>query len=237
MQLAGRVAVVTGGSSGIGLAVARVLGEAGCRVAVCARTRDRLERAADALREVAPEVVAVPADVSREEDVARLADRVRDTLGPADVLVNNAGVATFGRFLELGPEDFDRVFGVNVRGAFLCARAFVPDMVARGDGVVVNVASLAGKNAFATGSVYAASKHAVMGLSRCMMLDLRADGVRVITVCPGSVDTPFFDKQDHMTPDRAKILEPADVAGLVVEAIRLSDRGTVSEVEIRPVNP
>lgn len=237
MELEGRVAIVTGGSSGIGLATARALGEAGCRVAVCARRREPLEEAAEALRAAAPEVLAVPADVSREEDVARLADRVREGLGPADILVNNAGAATFGRFLELRPEDFDRIFGVNVRGTFLCSRAFVPDMVERGDGVVVNVASLAGKNAFATGSVYAASKHAVMGMSRSMMLDLRGDGVRVLTVCPGSVDTPFFDKQDHMTPDRARILDAADVAELVVGAIRLSDRGTVSEVEIRPVNP
>lgn len=110
-------------------------------------------------------------------------------------------------------------------------------MVERNDGVVVNIASIAGKNAFAGGSVYAASKHAVMGLSRSMMFDLRPEGVRVITVCPGSVDTRFFDEQDHLTPDRAKIMSPGDVAELVVAAVRLSDRATVSEVELRPVNP
>lgn len=238
MDLNGRVAVVTGASTGIGRAIARALGEAGCSLAICARTRSDLETAAASLRETAaPRVLAITCDVSDEEEVAGLLEGVLDDLGTPDVLVNNAGVGVFGRFHDLGVEDFDRTFGVNVRGTFLCSRAFVPPMIEAGGGVIVNVASLAGKNAFAGGSVYAASKHAVMGLSKCMMLDLREDGVRVLTVCPGSVDTPFFEKQDHMAPDRGRILSPDDVAELVVTAIRLSDRGTVSEVEIRPVNP
>lgn len=238
MELRDRVAVVTGASTGIGRAIAGALAEAGCSLAICARSRDRLETAASALRETAaPGVLAIPCDVSEEEEVAGLAGRVLEELGPPDVLVNNAGVGVFGRFQDLGIEDFDRTFGVNVRGTFLCSRAFVPAMVEAGGGVIVNIASLAGKNAFAGGSVYAASKHAVMGLSRCMMLDLREHGVRVLTVCPGSVDTPFFDKQEHMAPDPAKILSAEDVAELALTAIRLSDRGTVSEVEIRPVNP
>lgn len=237
MELTDRIAVVTGGSTGIGRAVAEALGRAGCRVAICARSRGDLETAAEEMARSGFEVLAVPADVSREEDVERFADRVRDELGDADILVNNAGVARFGRIDELEPADFDTVFGANVRGLFLCSRAFVPAMVERGDGVVVNVASLAGKNAFAGGSVYAGSKHAVLGMSKSMMLDLREHGVRVLAVCPGSVDTPFFDKQDAFAPDRDRIVKPGDVAELVLEAVRLSDRGTVSEVEIRPVNP
>lgn len=237
MDLEGRVAVVTGGSSGIGRAVARSLGRAGCRVAICARTPETLEEAAASLAREGFEVLAVPADVSRPEDVEELAERVVDELGPPDVLVNNAGLARFGDLEELSPEDFDTVFGVNVRGVFLCSRAFVPAMKERGDGVVVNVASLAGKNAFPGGTVYAASKHAVMGMSKSMMLELREHGIRVITVCPGSVNTRFFDETDFFDPDRDAIVQPEDVGELVREAVRLSDRGTVSEVEIRPVNP
>lgn len=237
MELLDRVAVVTGGTTGIGRAVAAALGRAGCRVAICARTEADLEETATALARDGSEVMAVPADVSREEDVERFAEGVRQELGPPDLLVNNAGIARFGALDELAPADFDAVFGVNVRGLFLCSRAFAPDMVERGDGVIVNVASLAGKNAFPGGTVYAASKHAVMGMSKSMMLELREHGVRVLTVCPGSVNTPFFDKQDRFEPDRSKIVQPEDVAELVVSAIRLSDRGTVSEVEIRPVNP
>lgn len=237
MDLEGRVAVVTGGSSGIGRAVARSLGRAGCRVAICARTRETLEEAAESLARDGFEVLAVPADVSRPDDVEELADRVLDEMGPPDVLVNNAGVARFGDLEELSLEDFDTVFGANVRGLFLCSRAFVPSMKERGDGVVVNVASLAGKNAFPGGTVYAASKHAVMGMSKSMMLELREHGIRVITVCPGSVNTRFFDRTDFFDPDRDAIVQPEDVGELVREAVRLSDRGTVSEVEIRPVNP
>lgn len=237
MDLTDRVAVVTGGTTGIGRAVAEALGRAGCRLAICARTGEDLEEAAVAMAGEGFEVLAVPADVSREEDVERFARRVRDEMGPVDVLVNNAGVARFGDLDELTPADFDAVFGTNVRGLFLCSRAFAPGMVERGHGVIVNVASLAGKNAFPGGTVYAASKHAVMGMSKSMMLELREHGVRVLTVCPGSVNTPFFDKQDRFRPDRERIVQPEDVAELVLSAVRLSDRGTVSEVEIRPVNP
>jgi 3-oxoacyl-[acyl-carrier protein] reductase len=237
MDLRDRVALVTGGSSGIGRAVATALGRAGCRIAICARTEDDLQRAAERMATEGVEVLALPADLSREEDVDRLAETVADEMGGPDILVNNAGIARFGRFDELDVQDLDEVFGVNVRGLFLVSRAVVPGMMERGEGVIVNVASLAGKNAFAGGAVYAASKHAVMGLSKCMMLDLREHGIRVLTVCPGSVDTPFFDKQDRFDPDRGSILKPEDVAELVVHAVRLSDRGTVSEVEIRPVNP
>lgn len=237
MELQDRVAVVTGGSTGIGRATARELAREGARVAICARTEPDLEEAAREIRSEGGEVLAVTADVSSREDVERVASRTREELGPVDVLVNNAGIGVFGSLEDLRAEDFDRCFDVNVRGVFLCCRAFALPMAERGDGVVVNVASLAGKNFFPGGSVYAGSKHALMGLSKSLMVELRDRGVRVLTVCPGSVDTPFFDKADREGPDREKIVAPEDVAELIVESVRLSDRGTVSEVEIRPVNP
>lgn len=237
MELSDRVAVVTGGSTGIGRATARELALEGARVAICARTGEDLEEAAGEIRSEGGAVLPLTADVSRPEDVRRLARRVRDELGPADVLVNNAGIGVFGALEDLSVGDFDRCFGVNVRGVFLCCKAFAPEMAERGDGVVVNVASLAGKNFFPEGSVYVGSKHAVVGLSKSLMVELRERGVRVLTVCPGSVDTPFFDKAAGHDPDRDRIVDPEDVAELIVESVRLSDRGTVSEVEIRPVNP
>jgi 3-oxoacyl-[acyl-carrier protein] reductase len=236
MELSGRLAVITGASTGIGLSVAEALGREGCRLAICARTEVDLEQAAERLRTIAPQVLAVPTDVSDEGSVRAFAKRVHSELGTADILVNNAGVGVFGHVLDLTPADYDVTFGVNVRGVFLCTQAFVPAMVEQNDGVVVNVASIAGKNFFPNGSVYAASKHAVMGMSKSMMLDLRKDNVRVITVCPGSVYTPFFEKAGQ-SPDPETIIDPGDVAELVVKAIQLSDGGTVSEVEIRPVNP
>jgi len=237
MDLTDRVAVVTGGSSGIGLATAAALGRAGCRLAVCARGRDRLEAAAQELAGGGSEVLAMPADVSDPDSVEAFAETVREEMGGADVLVNNAGIGRFDRIDEASLEDFDAVFGTNVRGLFLCTRAFLPEMLERGDGVVVNVASLAGKNTFQGGAVYSGSKHAVLAMSKCMMLDLRPRGVRVLAICPGSVDTRFFDGQDRFEPDREKIVASDDVARMIVESVRVSDRATVSEVEIRPVNP
>jgi 3-oxoacyl-[acyl-carrier protein] reductase len=229
--------VVTGASTGIGRAIAAGLAAAGCRLGICARREKPLSDAAEGLRSLGAQVLAIPTDVSREDEVRGFAAAVEEQLGSATILVNNAGIGRFGRFLELSAADFDHTFGVNVRGLFLCAQAFIPGMVAARDGVVVNIASLAGKNVFATGAVYVASKHAVLGMSKSMMLDLREHNVRVLAVCPGSVNTPFFDEQDHITPDAARILDPSDVAELVLTAIRLSDRATVSEVEIRPVDP
>jgi len=236
MELNGRVVVVTGGSTGIGRAVATRFAEEGCRVAVCARSEETLREAEAAIRAAGGEALAVVADVAREDDVGRLRDEVASRLGPASILVNNAGIGVFGSILDLGTADYDRVFDTNVKGVFLCTRAFAPDMVEAGDGVIVNVASIAGKNHFAGGSIYAASKHAVLGMSKCAMLDLRSKGVRVLAICPGSVATPFFDGTGR-TPDPAKVLSAEDVAETVLHAVRMSDRGTLSEIEIRPVDP
>jgi len=237
MNLEGSRCVVTGGSTGIGLSTARQLAEAGARVAICARTAETLEVAAAELRETGAEILPIQADIGQKDEVDSLVRAVNDAWGGTDLLVNNAGIGIFGTFLDLSIDDYDRVFAVNVRGLFLCSRAFAPGMVEQGDGVIVNVASLAGKNAFAGGAIYAASKHAVMGMSKSMMLDLRPHGVRVLTVCPGTVYTPFFDRVDQFNPVEEKSLQADDVAEMILHVVRLSDRATVSEFEIRAVKP
>lgn len=237
MNLEGSRCVVTGGSTGIGLATARQLAAAGGRVAICARTAETLEAAATELRETGAEILSLRVDVSQEEEVDSLVHAVNEAWGGADLLVNNAGIGVFGTFMDLDIDDYDRVFGVNVRGLFLCSRAFAPGMVEQGGGVIVNVASLAGKNAFAGGAIYSASKHAVIGMSKSMMLDLRPHGVRVLTVCPGTVYTPFFDRVDQFNPVEERSLQADDVAEMILHVVRLSDRATVSEFEIRAVNP
>lgn len=237
MNLEGSRCVVTGGSTGIGLATARQLAAAGGRVAICARTAETLEAAASELRETGAEILSLRVDISQEEEVDSLVRAVNEAWGGADLLVNNAGIGIFGTFVDLDIDDYDRVFGVNVRGLFLCSRAFAPGMVEQGGGVIVNVASLAGKNAFAGGAIYSASKHAVMGMSKSMMLDLRPHGVRVLTVCPGTVYTPFFDRVDQFNPVEERSLQADDVAEMILHVVRLSDRATVSEFEIRAVNP
>lgn len=237
MNLEGSRCVVTGGSTGIGLSTARQLAEAGGRVAICARTAETLEAAATGLRETGAEILALQVDIGQEEEVDSLVRAVNEAWGGADLLVNNAGIGIFGTFVDLDIDDYDRVFGVNVRGLFLCSRAFAPGMIEQGGGVIVNVASLAGKNAFAGGAIYSASKHAVMGMSKSMMLDLRPHGVRVLTVCPGTVYTPFFDRVEQFNPVEERSLQADDVAEMILHVVRLSDRATVSEFEIRAVNP
>jgi len=237
MNLEGSRCVVTGGSTGIGLATAKQLAAAGGRVAICARTEETLEAAATELRETGAEILSLRVDVSQEEEVDSLVRAVNEAWGGADLLVNNAGIGIFGMFVDLDIDDYDRVFAVNVRGLFLCSRAFAPGMVEQGGGVIVNVASLAGKNAFAGGAIYSASKHAVMGMSKSMMLDLRPHGVRVLTVCPGTVYTPFFDRVDQFNPVEERSLQADDVAEMILHVVRLSERATVSEFEIRAVNP
>jgi short-subunit dehydrogenase len=154
-----------------------------------------------------------------------------------DVLVNGAGVGVFGSLLDCSVERFDEVCAVNLRAPFLLCRELVPGMVKARRGDIVMIASLAGRNPVADGAVYAMSKHGLAGLSESAMLELRAHGIRVMTVCPGSVDTPFFDRAGHKPPPRAYILSPADVADAVVHALEQPRRANISEIHVRPTNP
>jgi len=180
---------------------------------------------------------AAAADVGDPDQVAAAVRRTTDELGDIDVLVNNAGVLIARPVEELTLEDWDGTMRTNLRGLFLATRAVLPGMRRRRRGTIVNVASLAGRNGFAGGTAYAASKHGVLGFSRSLMLEVRKDGVRVIAVCPGSVDTGMLRDQPMLTSDPEKILRPEDVADTIVHALGLPERAMVSELDIRPTNP
>ena len=158
-------------------------------------------------------------------------------VGEIDVLVNNAGVLIARPFEELTLEDWDVTMATNLRSLFLMTRAVLPGMRRRREGTIVNVASLAGRNGFVGGTAYAASKHAVLGFSRSLMLEVRKDGVRVVAVCPGSVDTGMLRDQPMLSPTAERILRPEDVADTILHAIRLPGRAMVSELDVRPTNP
>ncbi|MDQ3426479.1 MAG: SDR family NAD(P)-dependent oxidoreductase [Gemmatimonadota bacterium] len=230
-------ALVTGASLGIGRATAIALGRAGYRVGLCARTFDRLEAVVAELRKDGIEAVGVPADVGHPDQVRRAVERVTGELGEVDVLVNNAGVMIARPFEELTLEDWDATMATNLRSLFLVTRAVLPGMRRRRRGAIVNVASLAGRNGFAGGTAYSASKHAVLGFSRSLMLEVRKEGVRVITICPGSVDTALRRDQPMLEVDPERILSPEDVADTIVHALSLPDRALVSELDLRPTNP
>jgi 3-oxoacyl-[acyl-carrier protein] reductase len=230
-------ALVTGATAGIGRATAFALGQAGYRVGVCARTPSNLRTLLDDLATARIAAAGHPADVGVEVDVRNMVAEVTRALGPIDVLVNNAGVAVLKPFAELTLEDWDTTMATNLRSMYLVTREVLPGMRERKRGAVVNVSSLAGRNGFAGGSAYAASKHAVLGFSRSLMLEVRKDNVRVITICPGSVDTGLIREQGMLKPDLAKILRPEDVAATILSSLALPERAMVSELDVRPTNP
>jgi 3-oxoacyl-[acyl-carrier protein] reductase len=230
-------ALVTGASEGIGRATAMALGRAGFRVGVCARTSSKIEALVRELREGGAEAAGAPADVSDPAQVARAVEELAGTLGEFTVLVNNAGVLVARPIGELTLEEWDRTMAVNLRSLFLVTRAVLPGMRRRGSGTIVNVASLAGRNGFVGGTAYAAAKHGVLGFSRSLMLELRKENIRVIAVCPGSVDTGMLRDQPMLQSNPQRILKPEDVAATIVQALSLPDRAMVSELDIRPTNP
>ena len=232
------LAVVTGASTGIGRALAETLVERGASVALCARNGPRIERLAQELRVRGATAFAVACDVRDERQVGDFASGLRTALGTPTILINNAGVGRFATVAQMSVEQWDETLETNLRGMFLMTRAVLPDMLAAGRGAVVNMASLAGRNGFAAGAAYCASKHGVLGFSKSLMMEVRQRGIRVIAVCPGSVDTPFFDNPETpFDPNRDRILTPEDVAGAIVAALELDERATVSELDIRPTNP
>jgi 3-oxoacyl-[acyl-carrier protein] reductase len=206
------VALVTGATEGIGRATAFALGQAGYRVAACARTQARVEALVTDLRSAGIQAEGAAADVADADAIGPAIERLTRALGDIDVLVNNAGVLIARPLEELTVDEWDLTMATNLRGLFLTTRAVLPGMRARRRGTIVNVASLSGKNGF-------------------------PDGVRVIAVCPGSVATGMLQDQPMLKSDPRRILRPEDVADVILQAVRLPERAMVSEVDIRPTNP
>lgn len=229
--LAGQVALVTGSSRGIGLAIARRLASLGAAVSLCARRPEPLEQALRSLADQGASAVAIPADVTRADQVERLVEATRRRLGEIDLLVNNAGVGWFGPLHEATEADWDRIVDTNLKAPFLLLRAVAPGMIRRHRGHIIQIASLAAKNAFAGGALYCASKWGLAGMSYCAAEDLRAHGIRTSVICPGSVLTEF---SPHSGKDPAKMLKPDDVALAVEMIARQQQQSFISEVLLRP---
>jgi 3-oxoacyl-[acyl-carrier protein] reductase len=229
--LEGQVALVTGGSKGIGLAIAGCLGRMGARVSICSRNLANLEESASHLRGEGIEILASQADVTGEDQISALVCKTQQALGPIDILVNNAGIGVFGPFHEQSAAQWDAILDTNLKSAFLVSRAVAPEMIRRKTGHIINIASLAGKNTFANGALYCASKWGLLGLTGCMAEDLRAHGIRVSAICPGSVNTEF---SPHASKDVRKMLQPDDVAHAVAALVTQAPGSFISEVHLRP---
>ncbi len=234
MLLENRGAVVTGGGRGIGAAVVRALAEVGARVVVSARSTDQIESVAESLRQLEHNAWAVTCDVTDPEQVQTLVRESTELLGSVDILVNNAGIASSAPLKAISLEDWERIMAVNVTGPFLCTQAFIPGMIEKSWGRVVNVASVAGKVGQPYLAAYCASKHALIGFTRAVAVEMAAKGVTVNAVCPGYVDTPMTDESvanitsktsldgaeareflEKLSP-QGRLMEPEEVAQLVV---------------------
>lgn len=231
-----RVALVTGGSRGIGRAVCAALLAEGWDVDFTGRTEGSITPALADLRDVYGDAVqARVCDVRDEEAVNTWVAEVLERRAQIDLLVNNAGIGWFQPVDEMSGEDWRRVVGTNLDGAFYCIRAVAPHLCARGAGWIINIASLASRNPMAGGAAYNASKFGLLGLSEAAMLDLRHRGVRVTAILPGSVDTDFVGPAGG--GEKAWMLAPDDVARAVVDLVRYPDRALPSRVEMRPSRP
>lgn len=232
MDLKNGTAIVTGASKGIGRAIAEALAREGMRLVIGARTAGPLEEAA---RAIGGDIETVVGDIGDEEVASRLVKTAVRRFGHLDVVVNNAGIGHHGRLEDMDPAEFDRVYRTNVRGPFLLMRAAIPLMRGKG-GTLVTLASLAGKNPVPNRAAYAASKWAMIGLSRSVLQEVRKDGIRVIILEPGSTLTDFGHDAAKMA-QAEKLVRPEDVAAVLVSALKLPARATVSEIEIRPTDP
>lgn len=230
--LEGKIALITGASRGIGLAIARRVAAMGARVSLCSRDAKRLEAAASECRRGGSDAIAVSANLVRTADVQKLVETTEQKLGPVEILVNNAGTGYFGPVEDAGEADWDKVLDLNLKAVFLLSRAVAPGMMRKKSGHIVNIASLAGKNVFAGGAIYCASKWGLLGLTGCMAEDLRAHGIRVSAICPGSVATEFGVPGGR---DRGKMLQPDDVAHAVAMLLTQAPQSFISEISMRPL--
>jgi NAD(P)-dependent dehydrogenase (short-subunit alcohol dehydrogenase family) len=233
----GKSAVVTGSSRGIGLAIAHALAERGASIFVAARDPQQVARvAADLTAGTGARVAGAACDVRDPEAVAAMMRQAEHSLGGIDILVNNAGVGIFKNVEETAVEEWRATLDTNLSGVFYCCREAIPAMRRRGGGYIVNIGSLAGKNAFPRGAAYYASKFGLVGFSEALMQEVRHEHIRVSCVMPGSVNTEFASGGVADPATTWKLL-PADVAIVVVDLIELHPRALASQVEIRPSEP
>ncbi len=226
-------AIVTGASRGIGRAIAIALAQEGYRVVMVARSKELLDELHRQLDERGLATLPLAADITTSDAIDRIVTETLQWSGSIDVLVNNAGIGVFKRAVEMSAEEFDAMWMLNVRAPVMLARAVLPHMIAAERGAIVNIASLAGKNSFVGGTGYAATKWALRGWASSLMLEVRQHNIRVVTICPGSVDTNF----SSINKRGDTITQPEDVAAAVLFALNMPARTMVSEIDIRPTRP
>lgn len=230
--LSGQVAVITGGGRGIGAAIAQELAGLGATTVVCGRNKDTLEAAVETITHAGGKASALACDVTNLASVEAAAVQVERSFGRVDILINNAGIGGFGGPLhELPPGAWDKILNTNLRSVYYMIRGFAPMMIRARSGHIINISSLAGKNALPNGAAYAASKWGLNGLSYSVAEELRGHNIRVSVICPGSTNTEL---SPHAGKDLAKMLQPSDIAHAVAMLVTQAPQSFVSEILLRP---
>jgi 3-oxoacyl-[acyl-carrier protein] reductase len=232
----GEVVWITGGGSGIGLAIAKRLAAEGHRIAITGRTISKLEQASDEIKILAgSEVFTVVGDVSVANDVERCVSEIVEHFGESiSLLVSSAGISPFTLFSETSVEEFDEVIAVNLKGGFLVAKAVLPGMYAAGRGTIVEILSIASEKAFKGGASYIASKFAMRGFTDSLREEARKHNVRVIAILPGATETELWDESERVE-HHERMMQPEDVANVICDALKLSSRALIEEIRMRPI--
>ena len=236
MNLKNKIAIVTGGTKGIGLGIAEALLREGVSVCISARHQDEIDQAVDQLSQLSGgRAIGFVCDVRDYDQVKALVNHTLKELGGLDILINNAGIGIFETVEETSPEDFRAVLETNVFGVFYCCHEAIPQMKQRGGGYIINISSLAGANPHPRMAAYNASKFGLNGFSEALMQEVRHDNIKVSYIMPGSVNTEFGG--DSPGDEKSWQLTPADIARVVIDLLHHDDRSLASRVEIRPSKP
>lgn len=239
MKLINKIAVITGAGKGIGKATAKLFLKEGADLILTSRSKQDLELFVSENEEYKNKITIIAGDISKESTIEKIRDITIEKYNRIDILVNNAGFGIFDNMVDSRLEDFDAIFGTNVRAVYLLTKQFLPYMIKEQSGTIINISSIAGKQGFATGTIYCASKHAVMGLSRALMLEVRKYNIRVAVICPGSIATDFFraESKTYLSGRAETVLQAEEIAETILLTASLPNNATISELEIRPTNP
>lgn len=235
MNLESKIVVITGGTKGIGRAIAERLLKSGATVFICARNKSELKRALEQLSALG-KVDGEICDVRSEAQVEMMLAECKRLFGGVDILVNNAGIGIIGKTVEeMTAEEFEQTLQTNLFGVFYSCHHAIPLIKKRGGGYIINISSLAGQNAHPKMAAYNASKFGLNGFSEALMQEVRADNIKVTTICPGSVNTYFGNEEP--SEEKSWQIQPEDIAEVVVDLLNFNQRALPSKIEIRPSNP
>lgn len=235
-SLQGKIALVTGAGKGIGKAVAIALAKEGVHIGLIARTENDLEAVAKEIKALGVNVFYASADISNMEQVNTAVEKIKTELGLIDILINNAGTGTFGKFMELDPVVWEDMIKVNLFGVYYTIRAVLPQMIERQTGDIINISSTAGKAGSALTSAYSASKFAVFGLGESLMQEVRKHNIRVTTLAPSTIVTELAQRA-NLINDAEKVMHPEDFAEYIIANLKLNRRVLVKEASIFSTNP